>query len=162
LVDTGRIIAEFRDYPGMLDALRARALELKLCVSDDENLALMGLPSNYISKLLRPKPVRRIGPHSLGPILGGFGVKLVMVEDVAAMARLRMLSDKYGKALKTRNGNLVRADSTHVVFSWQFMRKIRRKGGLARAAKLTARQRSDSARNAAMARWRKPAKAVRI
>lgn len=154
-----RVIAEFCDYPGFVEALRARARELQIAVSDDANLAIMGLPSNYLSKLLRPKPVRRIGPHSMGPILGGFAVKLVMVEDEAALRRLRMLSEKYGKGLKIRNDKLVRSGATYRL---RYMRKLASKGGTTRAQRLTPAERSASARAAVMVRWRKPKKTVRI
>lgn len=154
-----RVVAEIRDYSGFVEALRLRAQELKIAISADENLAIMGLPSNYLSKLLRPNPVRRIGPHSMGPILGGFGCKLLLVEDEAALARLAMLSEKYGKGLKLRDESSVRSAASHRL---RRMRKLASRGGSARVKNQTAEERSASARHAALARWRKPPKVVRI
>jgi hypothetical protein len=154
LLSDGRIIAEFCDYEGLIEALRLRARELKIAISDDGNLALMGLPSNYLSKLLRSKPVKRLGPTSMGPVLGGFAVKLIMVEDEKALLRLKMLSLKYGKALKTRNERLVRAKAKHPIHTPRKLVEVSRLGGFARRRSMTPREREAAARWAATMRWR--------
>jgi hypothetical protein len=132
-MDGPRVLAEFSDYPGFLDAQRRRASELRITLSAEENAAISGLPARYLPKLIGVKPVKRIGPRSFGPILGLLGTKLVMVEDADALARLRMMDERYGRTLKTHNGNLVRSDAVHVTVTYRFLRKIGRMGGLRRA-----------------------------
>jgi hypothetical protein len=99
-----RVLAEFSTYPEMLAAFRARANERKIARSSEDTAFVAGLTSGYLAKLLAPKPVRRIGMESLGPVLGVLGVKLVMVEDEQAIARLDARKDV---RLKERNHNLV-------------------------------------------------------
>ena len=54
-----RVIGEFREYPGLIDALRIRARELAAVSTslDDQG----GLTEGHFSKLIGPRPVRRIG-----------------------------------------------------------------------------------------------------
>jgi len=47
------------------------------------------LQTGYASTLLAPRPRKRIGPMSLGALLGALGLALVVVEDAAALARVR-------------------------------------------------------------------------
>lgn len=141
-----RIIAEFVDYSGMLDGLRARVRELNVHGERFDEFA--GLPQGYLSKLIGMRPVKRIGMNSLGPLLDALGLKCVLVENEETTKRLK-------NRVKSRNPNLVRAGSTHVVLTWRFMQKIQRAGGRARAIKMTPAQRRRSARKAARMRWLK-------
>ena len=54
--DGPRVVAEFSDYAGMLDALRRRVNELALNGERFDEYA--GLPRGYLSKLVGAKPVR--------------------------------------------------------------------------------------------------------
>ena len=54
--DGPRVVAEFSDYAGMLEALRRRVNELALNGERFDEYA--GLPRGYLSKLVRAKPVR--------------------------------------------------------------------------------------------------------
>ena len=141
-------LAEFTDYHGMLIALRARAEQRKIAVSGEETAKVAGLPDRYIQKLIGPKPVRRIGMFSLGPILGVLGVKLVLVEDPHAMG-------KYAAKLKERFEPNVRDDATHVTLTHRFMRKIGIKGGAARWKDVAPKTRQRLARKAARERMQK-------
>ena len=78
-----RQLAEVTDYPGLLVALRSRADELQVARETIDEIS--GLPARYSGKILGLKQVRRIGMLSLGPLLGALGVKLIMVEDAAAL-----------------------------------------------------------------------------
>jgi hypothetical protein len=110
--------------------------------------ALAGWPEGYLSKLTAQRPVRRIGLNSMGPLLSAMGVKLQMVEDPRGTERLRRL--------QPRNPSYVRAMPANacIVLTPKILARIRRLGGRARMAQLTAKQRSKLARKAALARWR--------
>ena len=96
--DAPKVIGEFSDYNGMIAALRARAAELNL--SGETIDAVSGLPSRYSAKLLGPHQLRRIGATSLGPFLGALAVRCLIIEDKAALERLR-------RQARPRNGSFV-------------------------------------------------------
>jgi hypothetical protein len=109
--------------------------------------SLAGWAEGYLSKLTAQRPVRRIGLTSMGPLLSAIGVKLQMVEDPRGTERLRRLAP--------RNSSYVRAMPADacMVLTPRMLQRIRRLGGKARMAQLTAKQRSELARRAALARW---------
>ena len=92
-------LAEITDYDTLVVALRARADQLE--VSRETISDLAGLPDRYASKLLSLRHVRRIGLESLGPMLSALGLKLIVVEDQAALKRC-------GSRLVKRNKSQVR------------------------------------------------------
>ena len=139
-----RIVGEFVDYPGMLDALRRRVNELQLNGERFDEYA--GLPRGYLSKLVGANPVRRLGMISFAPVLAGLGLRCLFVEDEAATQRLK-------KRVLPRNSSYARSVASYVTLPRKFMQAIGRKGGLARIANSTARQRSKSARLAIKARF---------
>ena len=161
-----RVVAEFSDYAGMLDALRRRVNELQL--NGERFDEYVGLPRGYLSKLVGANPVRRLGMTSFAPVVAGLGLRVLFVEDEAATQRLK-------NRVRPRNSSYVRTDATYVTLSRKFMQKIGRKGARARAdnstpaqrrkwARLaiktrfdnsTTRQRSAWARHAVRARWAK-------
>lgn len=69
--------------------MRDRKAELD--VSFPTRDAVAGLATGHASKVLGPGPVhaKNLGPISLPSLLGALGVKLVLVEGEAAMAKLR-------------------------------------------------------------------------
>jgi Pyruvate/2-oxoacid:ferredoxin oxidoreductase gamma subunit len=164
-----RVIAEFYDYSGLVDAMRTRATERKLALSADVNANVAGLTDGYIAKLIGANPVKRFGMVSLGALAGVLAVKFIMVADEDAEQR-------FGRRLKTRNGNLVRDDVTVVRLTSRHMKKIGATGkqlrwkkltkeeraavmrelNRARWSKLNAKQRSEFMRNLVKARWSKP------
>ena len=121
---------------------------MQIAISSEENSELAGVPSNYLSKLLRANPVRRVGPRSMGAVMGVLAIRCLVVEDAAALAR-------YGGRVRRRNPNMVHAGAS-IVFTARFMAKIQRQGGHARANALSPARRSEIARRAAMARWGDP------
>jgi hypothetical protein len=144
--DAPRVIGEFSNYDELITALRIRAAELNL--SGQECDRVSGLPDRYSQKLLGPHQIRRLGAVSLGPFLGALGVRGRLVEDKAAVEKLR-------RQTTPRKAQFVRADATHVTLTFRFMQKIGRLGGQARIDNSTKQQRSAWARRAAIARWRK-------
>jgi general stress protein YciG len=141
-LSSAKVLGSFTDYPGMLNAFRARATERKICLSDTTTAQISGLTDRYCAKLLQaPKPTRRFGMESLGPILGVLAVKLVMVEDPEAIARLQMLKERYGMELKVRDEKYLSKVVVEHRFTRRHMSDIGKKGGKATIKKLRARRR---------------------
>jgi hypothetical protein len=143
-----RVIATFDSYSGMLEAIRARVNELQ--VHGERFDALVGLPEGYLSKLVGARPIRRLGMVSFAPILNGLGLTCQFIENPELTARLK-------NRVAPRNPSYVRtmpADAG-IVLTPRMLSRIRKLGGQARMAKLTAKQRSALGRKAAAARWRK-------
>jgi hypothetical protein len=141
------VFATWSDYNEMINSLRLRAADLNLSGADADRIS--GLPERYAQKLLGPNQVRRLGACSLGPFLGALCLKGQFVEDKAALERLR-------RRTTPRRNEYVRTDATHVVLTFRFMQKIGRLGAQARIDNSTKAQRQEWARQAAIARWRKP------
>ncbi len=143
----GRILSVFVDYPGMLAALRARTEELRLSREAIDQVA--GLPSGYSGKILGIGQVRRLNLISLGPVLGALGIKLVMVEDAAALR-------DFGGRLDKRKENMVRGSVTHMFKNRAEYREMGRKGRKSQLDKMTPKQKTALGRRLAKARWSKP------
>ena len=142
-----RVVAEFSDYAGMLDALRRRVNELALNGERFDEYA--GLPRGYLSKLVGIRPVRRVGMTSFSPLMNALGLRCLFVEVPEGTERLKA-------RLVPRNSSYVRVmpAAAGIVFTARMLKRIRRLGGKARMAQLTAKERSELARRAALARWR--------
>jgi len=140
----GRIIGEFADYPGMLEALRSRVEELQIQGERFDSFA--GLPDGYLSKLIGVRPVRRIGMTSLGPLLDALGIYCVVVEDPIATQRLK-------NRVIPRNNAYMRS-TPRIVLTQRFFKKIGRRGAQMRWQRLTQAQRARIMRAVALKRWR--------
>ena len=132
----------------MLDVLRARAILRQITVGGEDTAEVAGLPISYVQKIIGPRPVRRIGMMSLGPLLGVLGLKLIAVEDADAVRRI-------GNRLKKRDEKLVRAGCLEFKLTNRHMRKIQRDGGKARMEKLGEEGRKELSRRANEVRWRR-------
>jgi hypothetical protein len=86
-----------------------------------------------------------LGATSLGPFLGALAVRGRLVEDRAAVERLR-------RQTTPRNESYVRG-APSIVLTARFFKRIGRKGAQARVDNSTAEQRQEWARKAAIARW---------
>ena len=140
----GRIVGEFADYPGMLEALRSRVEELQIQGERFDSFA--GLPDGYLSKLIGVRPVRRIGMTSLGPLLDALGIYCVVVEDPIATQRLK-------NRIIPRNNAYMRS-TPRIVLTQRFFKKIGRRGAQMRWQRLTQAQRARIMRAVALKRWR--------
>jgi hypothetical protein len=150
-----RILGQFSDYNELITALRARAAELNL--SGQECDRLSGLPDRYAQKLLGPQQIRRLGVTSLGPFLGALAVRCLIVEDKAALERLR-------RRTTPRNGSYARPAQTYVIVTDRKWARIQKLGQAARRAiwdKLPPQQRSDMMRALTLKRWRRLSKKQR-
>lgn len=151
-----RVIAQVcsRDgYAGLMDAMRLRMVELDTTYDGVDELA--GLPLRYTSKLFAPVPIKGVGRHSLGPLLGALGIKLLVVVDTALMAKVT-------KQLSHREP-IKRADAHGGTPTRRRRKKSALKGNSDWGRVMAARrfllsnpkQRSAKARKAARAQWRK-------
>jgi DNA-binding phage protein len=96
--DTIEPIAVFTDYRDLVVALRHRIVELGTHMSAVDEVA--GLPARYTSKVLSLGQGRpTLGLISMGPILGALGLKLAVLPDDEALARIRHRLPK-----RSRNG----------------------------------------------------------
>jgi len=146
--DAPRVIGEFSNYDELITALRIRAAELNL--SGQECDRVSGLPDRYCQKLLGPHQIRRLGAISLGPLFGALAVRALLVEDKAAVERLRSQTTPR-QAQYARPG--MRAGSVQISLTDRFMQKIRKKGGQNSRKYLPKRLVKQLARRAANARW---------
>jgi hypothetical protein len=78
-------LAVVTDYDGLVSALRQRAIDLNTPLEAIDHVA--GVPTRYTTKLLGRTKV--LGPMSLGAMLGALALKLAVVPDDDALAKLR-------------------------------------------------------------------------
>jgi hypothetical protein len=135
-------------YRELLQIVRDRVAQLQISYEVLDSIS--GLPSGYSGKLLCEPPKKRMGAISQFLIFGALGLAITVHEDPAAFERVR------GR-LERRNHRQVRVRRKlgMCVFDADFIRQRGRKGGLARVANQTPKQRRDSARHAAKARWQR-------
>ena len=139
-----RTLAEFHDYEGMVEAIRARVRELEIAGEAFDEYA--GLPQGYLSKLIGAKPVRRISHVSMGPLFEALGITGLLVENEAGTDRLK-------KRLRPRNKSFVRTTYTHRVITDRTWRQLQKLGRAARWQKYTPEQRREIMRKLARRRW---------
>jgi hypothetical protein len=144
--DEPRVIAEFCNYDELINALRARVAELNL--SGEQIDRRSGLADHYAQKLLGPNQIRRLGAISLGPFLGALAVRGRLIEDRAAVEKLR-------RQTTPRQSQFVRSVAVYTKLTTRFLRKIGAKGGENSRKYMSARQARALARRAARARWTK-------
>lgn len=144
-------LAIIDSYDDLHQALRQRREILNVSF---ETLDRAGaLTSGHSSKLLSPSKIKRATFATLDFLLPALGVKLALIEDAQALEQL--------KKFPTREVNVPARSvpwgrkGTQTVVSLRFVKRIARAGGEARARALTPTQRSELARLAARARWRR-------
>jgi hypothetical protein len=84
--DTLAPLAIVTDYLGLVTALRRRIVELGTGMESVD--AVAGLPARYTSKLLSRNYKTSLGQTSMGPILGALGLKLAVLPDDEALAKV--------------------------------------------------------------------------
>jgi hypothetical protein len=130
-------------YSGLVDAMRARANEMAIAVGGASAAEISGLPSSYLAKLLSPspKPARRFGAISLGPVLGVLGLKLVVMTDEKA-------EKKFGSKLERRQEKCAHhTAAVNIRLTHKFLREIAAKGGANSRRNMTRRQASALAKS---------------
>ena len=81
------ILAEIRTYDDLHTVMRRVAVDREITREGIDVVA--GLQSGYASKILAPSPMKRLGPASMGAVLGALGLKLLAVVDEEAVAKYR-------------------------------------------------------------------------
>lgn len=150
-----RLIAKVRSrdgYAGLMAAMRA--LVVRRNTTYEELDALAGLPSRYTSKLFCKVPIKGIGRHSLGPLMGALGFELWVVEDAVALAQIRgRIVQRVFKRPDTSDGiRPKRSRKKRALLgnrAWSHMMNCRR------ALLTNPEQRRASAKKAIRARWKK-------
>ncbi len=143
------ILALIHNYHELQEALRERAEKLQVSRQALDDIA--GLQGGYTAKLLQPVPVKPMGIMSLGALLGAMGVRLVLIEDQAALARVKSrlvssMSERSGLTMPTRNSL-----PGHDI--WKGNRFWGKALAVRRMAKLSHEELSHMARHAAFYRW---------
>jgi hypothetical protein len=94
------------DYDTLITALRQRAITLNTPLESIDEVA--GLPTRYTTKLLGKTNV--LGPMSFGALLGALALKLAVVPDNDALARIRHrlpVRDPTGRGPQLQAGSAV-------------------------------------------------------
>jgi hypothetical protein len=81
-----------RSYDDLHRALRARANELNFSRAELDRLA--GVTSGYASKLLAPRPLKRMSPYTFTLMVGALGIRLRVEEDPEALERISRFAQK--------------------------------------------------------------------
>jgi hypothetical protein len=152
-------LATVRNYDDLHFALRARVDALG--VSNETLDDLAGFHPGYWSHVLGPSQpqnsIRALGKVSLGCALGTLGVKLILVHDEDAFAKIRdrlvARDNAQARRENAKPAGLMPRENAFVVLG--------RAGGHARMALLSAKQRVALARKASRARWRRVREAAR-
>ena len=146
-------LATVTSFDDLHFALRAR--QNALGISDGSLADLARLKGGYSAHVLRRSKrqtsSRTLGKLSLGCVLGGLGLKIVLVEDEDAFAKVRARLVERDTA-QFRGGNTC---PPGIEPRESVLTLLARAGGHARAAKLSARKRLRISRLAIRARWSK-------
>ena len=138
------------DYDSLIEALRSAKSARGL--SDGSVDELGGLTRGHTEKVLGPSRTKNLSPMMLETLLGVLAVKLVLVDDPAAAARMEKRWDR-------RDEKRVRTDAHRVSMRMverakpAVFRQLSEKAAVARKSKISPKMRSKIARKAARARW---------
>jgi hypothetical protein len=141
------------DYDGLIEALRARKSDLQLTDTALEELA--GLTAGHVGKLLGDLRAKILGPVTLPLILQALAVKIVLVHDAEAAAKMEQRWERRERPAVNTN-RLARLGQTTLrrVFPVVLSEQGKR-AAACRMTKMTPAARSRVARQAARARWAK-------
>ena len=149
VTDSPRQLGVCHDYGGLHRILRDRAEELNVSRTTLDEAA--GFTSGHASKLLAPRPLKKLGATTLGLMLQVMGLKLVVVEDPEQLQRIS--AKLIAREVPANVLSLSWGRAKHLLVSKRWVKKNGRKGGEQRAKNLSPRRRRAIARNAAKARW---------
>jgi hypothetical protein len=143
-----RVLGQVESYAAVHELLRTRADELGLSREVIDELA--GLQSGYAGKVLAPVPIRRASLETLLLMFSALGLRLVVVEDRAALERLR---DRAQPRSRVGGASLMHSGAVQFKFSHRHFRRIGRKGGRNSRKGMGPEEASRLGRRAALARW---------
>lgn len=146
-----RLLATVQDYDGLVAALRNRAGELGLTFELIDLVA--GFTARYASKVLGPSKTKNIGRMSFDALLGTLGLKVVLIEDPEALAKVqgRFQERHSSKAQGSGEARLGKMTLNRVYVP--VIREMSRRAAEARRVKIPPEKRRQLARMAARARW---------
>lgn len=145
-------LGEAKSYDDLQPILRARADALGLSRVELDRIA--GVPSGYSAKVLAEVPIRKLGPDTLGPMLGALGVKIMLVEDPEALAKFTAKGDARDERY-AKNAAL-HSDSVEIKFGGRKFKRMQRKGGANSRKYMSKKKATRLARRANRMRWHKP------
>jgi hypothetical protein len=158
-----------RDCSDFVDVVRARRDELKLTHEQIDYIS--GMQSGYTSKLLAPKPLKKLGPVSLWLIATALGLRITVEVDPMMCEKMRPVWDPRLRPMKKMLA-LGEHRPVTITFAPAMMRALGLRGyavrklknpmlasdaGRHRMAKLSAEERKALARRAAVTRWQRAA-----
>jgi hypothetical protein len=142
------VAVKLEHYRDLLKVIRARVAELD--TTHEVVDAVSELQDGYFSKLMCDPPLKRMASFTPFMVLPALGLALWVVEDPAALARVR-------PRLTRRQVKRLHSGRVHRPIRFElgpdFMRKIESRGGMNSRKNLPARKRTQLARRAARARW---------
>jgi hypothetical protein len=141
------VFATVSDHNQLLAAIRRRVDELEINLATLEDIA--GLQPNYATKVLGDPPPKRACPFTTFLMLQALGLDVQLVENRQAMERLR---PRYAKRKLKRK---IRTAMRMVELPPDFYKRISGLAADARRRKISPERRSELARVAAEARWRR-------
>jgi hypothetical protein len=132
----------------LLAAIRRRINELEVSYETVE--AVNGIQSGYTTKILGNPPAKRVQLYTAFLLIEALGLRVRLEEDPDLAERLRhwWTKRRLTKAVMLPAGRIKE-------FPPDFYRYISRLGNEARSRKISPSRRSELARHAAMARWRR-------
>jgi hypothetical protein len=132
----------------LLAAIRKRIDELQITYETLE--AISGCQSGYCAKILGRPPAKRVQLYTAFLLIEALGLRVKLEEDPELTERLRhrWTKRRLTKAVMLPAGRIKE-------FPPDFYRYISRLGNEARSRKISPSRRSELARHAAMARWRR-------
>jgi hypothetical protein len=145
-----RRIAELRNYEDLVVALGGMVSERQISLSDLDELS--GLQAGYNGKCLGQARVKKYGPMSMWLVMQTLGVRLVMIEDAEALAAMQ---ERYTKKDVQQSRPQNHSSPAGKGMMSRVFKHFARLGGRARMKKMTKAQRSEHARDAINARWRR-------
>lgn len=154
-----RHIATIRDYRELIIALRKRADELGTTLDTIDEVA--GLPVRYTAKLIGKFPTKHVGHTSLGPLLYTLGAMLVLVVDEEALAKVKPRLIRRKTNPKPENAGMAVPAGRRRRKTRPFI--TRRNAKALRCAQILLtdpQRRSEIARTAAKARWKKKGRGI--
>ena len=146
------IIGETQTHDGLVDLLRSRQESLQLSNEVLDHLALF--TSGHSDKLLGPSRSRGLSQISLDSLLASLALKLIIVEDEAAAARMRPKwegrDQRQVRSVRTRIAKAtLRHALPHVV------RELGRRGGLKTWRNISPQVRTKLMTDLIKRRWHK-------
>jgi hypothetical protein len=144
-------------YDDLIRFVRERAVAMGM--TDVMIVEFGGFTPGHVGKLLGAKRTKNLGPLTLGMMLGALGLKFAIIEDAEATARIRSRYEPSEKSKRVLSDAQTPRIEIGSAIAQQLLRDMGRENGRAGALafmqKTTPFQRSQSARKAAKARWKK-------